>query len=172
MAMYGSPPHPLFVAHPEQILCRKEISYVKMSPKEKEQLQAEFCILSSVKHPNVVGYFHREHIKDTQDLFIYMEYCGGGDLGMVISNLKKTGEYATEEFVWRMFAQIVVALYRCHHGTEPPEPGRDLGSQKDPRETKGTALKSKTAQTIIHRDLKPDNGESFSFSVSGSERDG
>ena len=128
-----------------------------MSQKEREQLYSEFSILSSFKHPNIVGYFHREHIKNTQDLFMYMEYCGGGDLAMVIHNLKTSNEFATEEFVWRMFAQIVVALYRCHYGVEPPEPGRDLASQKDPR---GLGLRSKTQSvTILHRDLKPDNSK-------------
>jgi NIMA (never in mitosis gene a)-related kinase 2 len=125
-----------------------------MSAKEREQLYAEFSILSTLKHPNIVGYFHREHLKNSQDLYIYMEYCGGGDLGTVIKNLKTTGEYAKEEFVWRMFAQIVAALYRCHYGIEPPEPGSDLSRQKDPR----SGLKAKSQSImILHRDLKPEN---------------
>ncbi|KAF7513440.1 hypothetical protein GJ744_008734 [Endocarpon pusillum] len=136
------------------VLCRKEINYLKMSAKEREQLYAEFSILSTLKHPNIVGYFHREHLKNSQDLYIYMEYCGGGDLGTVIKNLKATGEYATEEFVWRIFAQIVAALYRCHYGIEPPSPGSDLSRQKDPR----AGLKTKSQSVmILHRDLKPEN---------------
>ena len=127
-----------------------------MSSKEREQLYAEFSILSTLKHPNIVGYFHREHLKNSQDLYIYMEYCGGGDLGTIIKNLKTTGEYATEEFVWRIFAQIVAALYRCHYGIEPPSPGSDLSRQKDPR----AGLKTKSQSVmILHRDLKPENSE-------------
>jgi NIMA (never in mitosis gene a)-related kinase 2 len=142
--------------HASQVLCRKEINYLKMSAKEREQLYAEFSILSTLKHPNIVGYFHREHLKNSQDLYIYMEYCGGGDLGTVIKNLKATGEYAKEEFVWRMFAQIVAALYRCHYGIEPPEPGSDLSRQNDPR----VGLKTKTQSVmILHRDLKPENSQ-------------
>jgi len=59
-----------------------------MSQKEREQLHAEFAILSSLRHPNIVGYYHREHLKTTQDLHLYMEYCGNGDLGRVIKELQ------------------------------------------------------------------------------------
>ncbi|PGH13345.1 NEK protein kinase [Polytolypa hystricis UAMH7299] len=138
------------------ILCRKEINYVKMTQKEREQLTAEFNILSSLRHPNIVAYYHREHLKMSQDLYLYMEYCGGGDLSMVIKNLKATNKYAEEEFVWRMFAQIVTALYRCHYGAAPPEAGSNvLGPAPT---TKPAGLKGKQAQVmILHRDLKPEN---------------
>ncbi|KAJ9634102.1 uncharacterized protein PV06_09651 [Exophiala oligosperma] len=131
------------------ILCRKEINYLKMSQKERDQLHAEFSILSSLKHPNIVGYFHREHLKQTQELYLYMEYCGGGDLGSVIKELKRKNEYAKEDFVWRIFSQIVTALYRCHYGVDPPEPGNDLSRQKVRPPVAG--------KMILHRDLKPEN---------------
>ncbi|KAL3473488.1 kinase-like domain-containing protein [Aspergillus californicus] len=136
------------------ILCRKEINYIKMSQKEREQLTAEFNILSSLRHPNIVAYYHREHLKASQDLYLYMEYCGGGDLSMVIKNLKRTNKYAEEEFVWRILSQLVTALYRCHYGTDPSEVGSSLlGAASKP-----SGLKGKQAQmTILHRDLKPEN---------------
>ncbi|PKY02275.1 G2-specific protein kinase nimA [Aspergillus campestris IBT 28561] len=136
------------------ILCRKEINYIKMSQKEREQLTAEFNILSSLRHPNIVAYYHREHLKASQDLYLYMEYCGGGDLSMVIKNLKKTNKYAEEEFVWRILSQLVTALYRCHYGSDPVEVGSNvLGPVPKP-----SGLKGKQAQmTILHRDLKPEN---------------
>ncbi|KIW97204.1 uncharacterized protein Z519_02596 [Cladophialophora bantiana CBS 173.52] len=132
------------------ILCRKEINYLKMSQKERDQLHAEFSILASLSHPNIVGYFHREHLRQTQELYLYMEYCGGGDLGCVIKELKRKNEYAKEEFVWRIFSQLVTALYRCHYGMDPPEPGSDFSRQNDTRPLgKG--------KMILHRDLKPEN---------------
>ncbi|KAI9933867.1 hypothetical protein ASPWEDRAFT_48523 [Aspergillus wentii DTO 134E9] len=136
------------------ILCRKEINYIKMSQKEREQLTAEFNILSSLRHPNIVAYYHREHLKASQDLYLYMEYCGGGDLGMIIKTLKKSNKYAEEEFVWRILSQLVTALYRCHYGTDPVEVGSNvLGPGPRP-----SGLKGKQAQmTILHRDLKPEN---------------
>lgn len=132
-----------------QILCRKEINYLKMSQKERDQLHAEFSILSSLNHPNIVGYFHREHLKQTQELYLYMEYCGGGDLGTVIKDLKRKKEYAKEEFVWRIFSQIITALYRCHYGVDPPEAGTDFSRQITAPLNKG--------KMILHRDLKPEN---------------
>jgi len=137
------------------VLCRKEISYLKMSQKEREQLHAEFQILSSLRHPNIVGYFHREHLKQSQDLHLYMEYCGNGDLGRVIRDLQKSNQFADEEFVWVVFSQLVTALYRCHYGVDPPEVGKSLlaaGAKSKPRTPPG-------AMTILHRDLKPENGK-------------
>lgn len=125
-----------------------------MSQKEREQLTAEFNILSSLRHPNIVAYYHREHLKASQDLYLYMEYCGGGDLSMVIKSLKKTNKYADEEFVWRILSQLVTALYRCHYGVDPA----DVGSNVLGPAPKPSGLKGKQAQmTILHRDLKPEN---------------
>ncbi|KAL9098634.1 MAG: hypothetical protein Q9163_005745 [Psora crenata] len=136
-----------------KVLCRKEIQYIKMSQKEREQLHAEFSILNSLKHPNIVGYYHREHLKSTQELYLYMEYCGGGDLSKEIQKLKDRNHYADEEYVWSIFAQLVAALYRCHYGVDAPEVGRGFGSGG----LKPMGLKGKNAVMILHRDLKPEN---------------
>ena len=140
-----------------QILCRKEIQYVKMSLKEREQLHAEFSILSSLRHPNIVAYYHRNHLKPTQELHLYMEYCGGGDLSRVIKQLIKDNQFAQEEYVWSIFSQLVTALYRCHHGVDPPEVGNNfMGPIK---EQPSTGLRRKDQVMILHRDLKPENGK-------------
>lgn len=141
-----------------QVLCRKEINYVRMSQKEREQLHAEFAILSSLRHPNIVGYYHREHLKSTQDLHLYMEYCGNGDLGRVIKDLQSRKQLAEEGFVWSMFSQLVTALYRCHYGVDPPEVGSNvmgLGNSANPKQPASNVM-------ILHRDLKPENGKSMS----------
>ncbi|XXH02362.1 hypothetical protein Hte_008737 [Hypoxylon texense] len=134
------------------ILCRKEISYLKMSQKEREQLHAEFQILSTLRHPNIVGYYERDHLKQSQDLHFYMEYCGNGDLGRYIQNLVRDQKYAQEEFVWQIFSQLVTALYRCHYGVDPP---RSTGNVMEIGTTGSTAPQG--AMTILHRDLKPEN---------------
>lgn len=142
------------------VLCRKEISYLKMSQKEREQLHAEFQILSHLRHPNIVGYYHREHLKSTQDLHLYMEYCGNGDLGRVIRELQQKNQYAEETFVWSIFSQLVTALYRCHYGVDPPEVGKavlGLAATAKPKAPVG-------CMTILHRDLKPENGRSSEMS--------
>lgn len=139
-----------------KILCRKEINYIRMSQKEREQLHAEFSILNSLHHPNIVGYYHREHIKSSQDLHLYMEYCGGGDLSQVIKRLHQKREYADEEFVWGIFSQLVTALYRCHYGVDPPEVGSNV---MGPGNNAANPLKGKEGKPmILHRDLKPENG--------------
>ncbi|KAK5991271.1 G2-specific protein kinase nim-1 [Cladobotryum mycophilum] len=135
------------------IMCRKEISYLRMSQKEREQLHAEFQILSHLRHPNIVAYYHREHLKLSQDLHLYMEYCGNGDLGRVIKDLQVKGQRAQESFVWSIFSQLVLALYRCHYGVDPPEVGTNvlgLHGSSNPKTPTGT-------MTILHRDLKPEN---------------
>lgn len=140
------------------IMCRKEISYLRMSQKEREQLHAEFQILSTLRHTNIVAYYHREHLKSSQDLHLYMEYCGNGDLGRVISNLKVKGEWAQESFVWSIFSQLSMALYRCHYGVDPPEVGANVLGLLKGTASSGPKVPAGT-MTILHRDLKPENGE-------------
>jgi NIMA (never in mitosis gene a)-related kinase 2 len=125
-----------------------------MSPKEKEQLQAEISILKELRHPNIVAYYEREHLRASHDLHLYMEYCGNGDLGRVIKNLKLRNQWAEEDFVWSIFSQTVSALYRCHYGQNPPDAGSNvMGLGNDAKPT------NKPQLTILHRDLKPENGE-------------
>ncbi|KAI9844079.1 MAG: G2-specific serine/threonine protein kinase [Sclerophora amabilis] len=137
------------------VLCRKEISYMRTAQKEREQIHAEFSILSSLRHPNIVAYYNREHLKTTQELHIYMEYCGNGDLLRIIKDLKAKNQYAEEEFVWSIFSQLVTALFRCHHGEDPPEVGKNIlgaGNNAKPK-----AVGTKGRPMILHRDLKPEN---------------
>lgn len=137
-----------------EVLCRKEISYTRMSDREKEQLHAELRILESLRHPNIVQYCHRQHLKSSHDLHLYMEYCGNGDLGGYIRKLKDRNRLADEDFIWTIFAQLVSALYRCHYGEDPPPAGKEGDARK------GKTLVSKQGHTVIlHRDLKPENGE-------------
>jgi NIMA (never in mitosis gene a)-related kinase len=128
-----------------------------MSIKEREQLNAEFSILNSLRHPNIVAYYHREHHKDTKDFYLYMEYCGNGDLGKVIGDLKAKRQYADESFVWSMFSQLVTALFRCHYGVDPPEVGSNVMTGNN---AKPCRLGEKGQVVILHRDLKPENGTS------------
>ncbi|KAI9670904.1 MAG: G2-specific serine/threonine protein kinase [Caeruleum heppii] len=137
------------------VLCRKEINYIRMSHKEREQLHAEFSILHSLRHPNIVAYYHREHLKASQDLHLYMEYCGNGDLGRVIKRLKEKNQLADEEFVWSIFTQLVTALYRCHYGVDPPEIGHNVMGTGV--EVRPATVNGKSKVMILHRDLKPEN---------------
>ena len=138
-----------------------------MSSREREQLQAELSILKGLRHPNIVAYYEREHIKASSDLHIYMEYCEHGDLGRYIKDLKRSNKMADEDFVWSVFSQLVTALYRCHYGEDPPEVGRNvIGLSSDAK----PAVKAKGSNAmILHRDLKPENSEYCVASVHGED---
>jgi NIMA (never in mitosis gene a)-related kinase 2 len=145
-----------------------------MSEKEKIQLAAELDILKTLRHPNVVQYYHRSHLKSSSDIHLYMEYCGNGDLGGYIKKLKDKNIYADEQFVWAIFAQLVSALYRCHYGEDAPAPGQEAAVRQ------GKALQTKVGhRVILHRDLKPENGKhalccslcDLGVSVNGNETD-
>lgn len=82
---------------------------------------------------------------------MYMEYCGGGDLGTIIRELKQKGKLAKEDFVWRILSQLLAALYRCHYGVDPPEPGDSA------RPSESKLGLNRTNPMILHRDLKPEN---------------
>jgi len=70
---------------------RKEIHYLKMSEREKQQLTQEVNILAGLRHQNIVRYYSREIAKEEGMVYLYMEYCHNGDLGSVIKHCKKTG---------------------------------------------------------------------------------
>ena len=124
-----------------------------MTAREREQLAAEFNILNSLRHENIVGYYHRDHLRDQQEVHLYMEYCGGGDLAMKIKEFGRKNERPSEEYVWDVVAQLTSALYRCHNGeVAPPVRGNILGPPASPK-----GLRSKTQVMILHRDLKPEN---------------
>ena len=59
-----------------------------------------------------------------------MEYCEGGDVGTLLKKCKKESDYIAEDVIWKIFTQIVLALYECH---------KHKGGK------------------ILHRDLKPAN---------------
>jgi len=113
-----------------KILVWKELDYGKMSEKEKQQLVSEVNILRDLKHPNIVRYYDRIIDKPRAKIFIVMEYCEGGDMGQMLKKCRREKDYINEEVVWKIFMQIVLALYECHHRKE----GK-----------------------ILHRDLKPGN---------------
>ncbi|TPX72301.1 hypothetical protein SpCBS45565_g00640 [Spizellomyces sp. 'palustris'] len=119
-----------------KIYARKEIDYRRMSEREKKQLVAEVNILRELRHPHIVRYYERDVDRDNCLMYIYMEYCEGGDLAAVIRRYKKRGKRFAEQTIWKYLAQLLLALHECHC------PG---------------SSKSWVRPTVLHRDLKPDN---------------
>lgn len=117
-----------------KVLVWKEINFGRMSEKEKTQLVAEVNILRELRNPFVVRYHDRIVDKPHTRLYIIMEHCPGGDLGRVIKRARQNRTHIEEAFIWKIFAQVVLALKECHRRVENGE-----------------------CKPILHRDLKPAN---------------
>ena len=117
----------------------KELNYGTMREKEKQLVVSEVNILRELRHPHIVRYYDRIIDKAATKLYIVMEYCEGGDLGAIIKRAKRDGTAVEEDFIWRVFAQIVLALKECHRH-------RDTSAGGTPK-----------LKPILHRDLKPGN---------------
>lgn len=135
-----------------RIFVRKEISYMSMNYNEIRQLASEFKILRELHHPNIVEYLNHEDVKEEQMLYIYMEYCDGGDLARLIKKYKAAKEYIPENLIWQIFSQVLLALYRCHNGLDIEPVNSIFTSTPDiePPEVENLHV-------VIHRDIKPDN---------------
>jgi NIMA (never in mitosis gene a)-related kinase len=110
----------------------KAVNYGLMSEKQRQQLISEVNILRELRHENIVRYHDKVLDKRNTTLYIIMEYCAGGDLGQVIRRSRDQGESLSEERIWAVLMQIVLALFECHR-------------RKDKK------------VIILHRDLKPSN---------------
>ena len=112
----------------------KQTNYGGMNDKEKQQLINEVNILRELKHENIVRCYDKFVDKKNTSIYLVMEYCKGGDLSKMIQNCRNSNDkmsYIAEDFIWRIFTQVVLALYECH--------------------------RRKNKQIILHRDLKPSN---------------
>lgn len=59
-----------------------------------------------------------------------MEHCEGGDMAQLIKKCKAENDFVSEDVIWKLFMQIILALRECHNRKE----GK-----------------------VIHRDIKPGN---------------
>lgn len=127
------------------------MNYGKMSEKEKTQIVAEVNILRELSHKHIVQYHDRFIDKKNQNIYIIMEYCAGGDLQKIIKSCIKNKEQISEEFIWKIFAQIVSGLHSCHRRSDLNPINRGNNNQaQDNSDIQGP-------QKILHRDLKPGN---------------
>jgi NIMA (never in mitosis gene a)-related kinase len=101
------------------------VALKNLSDKEKENAINEVRILASIKHPNIISYKEAFIDKGSESLAIVMELVNMGDLyGQIMKSLKKQGstipqadqeyEGLKEEFIWRVFIQVVKGLKSMH----------------------------------------------------------
>ncbi|ORY33500.1 kinase-like domain-containing protein [Naematelia encephala] len=132
----------------------KQLDYSKMTEKDRKQILAEVAILESLKHRNIVQLVQK--IKDIKNerIYIVMEYCTSGDLSAIIRKAQRSGQTISEDRIWNIFLQIVLALHHCHWPAERSIPG-----QKGGRPSAGTsqAAEGIARYQVLHRDLKPEN---------------
>uniref|UniRef100_A0A8C6WWV1 Protein kinase domain-containing protein n=1 Tax=Neogobius melanostomus TaxID=47308 RepID=A0A8C6WWV1_9GOBI len=70
---------PLFQARNKETQELTALKRIKMEPEEDfSVIQQEIIIVKSCKHPNIVAYYG-SYIQDSE-LWICMEFCGGGSL--------------------------------------------------------------------------------------------
>jgi len=88
----------------------KEIALGNLSPQEQRDARKETKILSSLHHPNIIGYKGSFMMKNT--LHIVMDYADNGDLFEQIQKAK--GVHFKEEQILDWFVQICLALKHIH----------------------------------------------------------
>ena len=75
-------------------------------------------MLKELKHPNIVKYYDRIVDKEQLKIYIVMELCERGDMGMLIKRLKKEKQLLPEDRIWKVLSQIISALFNCHRRKE------------------------------------------------------
>nr|CAB3264287.1 serine/threonine-protein kinase Nek2 [Phallusia mammillata] len=118
-----------------KILVWKDMDYGSMTEPEKQQLVSEVNLLRELKHRFIVRYHDRIIDRSKSRLYLIMEYCAGGDLASLITKYRKERRFMEEEFILKIFVQLILALQSCH----------------------GQRQKSGNQGKILHRDLKPAN---------------
>jgi len=112
----------------EELVIAKRVYLGEMDTEEEEKTRNESQYLKRLQHPHIVRYYGSWVNKETNDLLIIQEYCGGGDLAKFIKATIPKKQLVSAEKVLRWLAQLTHALLYCH----------------------------KTIK-ILHRDLKPSN---------------
>jgi serine/threonine protein kinase len=118
----------------------KELSYHGMNPADVEKyVFGEIKVTSNVVHKHIVKLNAYFDYKPLKKVFIVMEFCNGGDLGMLFDQYLGVHwkKRIPEEQMMRWMHQICFALNYLH--------------------TLYTQTFYEKGQGIAHRDVKPEN---------------
>ncbi|XP_020247361.1 serine/threonine-protein kinase ATG1a isoform X2 [Asparagus officinalis] len=84
----------------------KEIDKRRLSSKVKESLLKEIAILRQVSHPNIVRL--HQAIQTEDKIYLILEYCPGGDLGVYIHRHGKVSESVARHFMTQLASGLQV----------------------------------------------------------------
>jgi len=119
-------------------------------------IHREWMILSSVHHPNIVGYEDFSYDPNGAGLArLYLEYCPGGDLSHHLKKGPRDDRLEYQEGL-QVLEQLIQALLYIHHGISKDGDSIELASSVP------DALQHTDKEkwvTILHRDIKPANGK-------------
>ena len=103
----------------------KRMQLSTLNDKERRSALQEAQLLQSLTHPNVVAYVDMHATRSK--LFLFMQYCDGGDLEQRINGHKKAGTHVTETQLLDWFVQMALALQYLHDSRSAhtvPQPSR------------------------------------------------
>ncbi|TPP65891.1 Serine/threonine-protein kinase ULK3 [Fasciola gigantica] len=116
----------------EKVMAIKCIPKTKLNKRGQDNLVSEISILQKLRHPHIVRLV--DFSWDSERVYLFMEYCAGGDLSQFIRTKRRLSEQLVRRFL-RQLGMFSVVLYICS----------------------ALALQYLHKKNIIHMDLKPQN---------------
>ncbi|WOL00076.1 mitogen-activated protein kinase kinase kinase YODA-like isoform X1 [Canna indica] len=90
-----------------EMCAMKEVTLFMDDAKSKEsakQLGQEICLLSRLRHPNIVQYYGCEMIDDK--LYVYLEYVSGGSIHKLLQEYGPLGETAIRSYTQQILSGL------------------------------------------------------------------
>ena len=81
----------------DKVVAVKAISTSKLNAKLQENLETEIGILDKLSHPNIVRLYGIH--KSPHHIYLFMEYCNGGDLHRFIRKNRRLSEETSRQFM-------------------------------------------------------------------------
>lgn len=103
----------------EEVYACMEIDYSIISTEERIRLKREIEVLPHLVHKHVVRYLESVYDHEAKMSYLLMEHFTLGDLADVIRSYRKEHTRIEEDRIWRIFAQLLIAMEYCHSVRKP-----------------------------------------------------
>ena len=97
-----------------EVVAVKKLKVLETDRKNFEGIIMEMRILCSIDHKNIVAYKGSFWDDDKKNIYIVMEFLGGGDLQEKIKKCKSTRTNIPESMIWMYFIQLLKGLKVLH----------------------------------------------------------